>query len=321
MTHFPLKIMAKTTQQEQEAPDLLEDVHEESATGNGAAPSRKERKEAKARAKQERKEAKARAKQQKAEAKDQPTGKEKPMGEVEEGAVELPPPRDFRRIGHKGADAIVKGNTIESFEAAVEHGAEIVEFDVLPTREGRLIVAHDYHDASMRRPLSLTEVLDAFCQAPLDKVEINCDLKLPGREAELAGSIAGHGLGDRAMISTMEIGSLLKLRSIDPELRLGWTIPKTRRDWTKESWARAVLGAGLYVLRRRLPALIRERAPLLDVESVWAYHWLVSPEAMEAADDADVEVYAWTVDESERIDELAALGVHGIVSNDPRMLT
>ena len=39
------------------------------------------------------------------------------------------------------------------------------------------------------------------------------------------------------MISTMEIESLHKLRQLAPDLRLGWTYPKTRRDWTQYGWA------------------------------------------------------------------------------------
>ena len=99
----------------------------------------------------------------------------------------------YRRVGHKGADAIVAGNTVESFEAAVENGVDMIEFDVLRDREGRLIVAHDFDDALPRRPLELTEALDAFLEPPLDKVEIDCDLKLAGREAELAGALAATG--------------------------------------------------------------------------------------------------------------------------------
>lgn len=242
-------------------------------------------------------------------------------GEQPAASAEPPPPRDYRRIGHKGADAIVEGNTIESFEAAVEHGAEMIELDVLRTREGRLIVAHDHVDASNRRPLTLTQALDAFKHPPLDRVEIDCDLKLPGREAELAGVLAGHGLVERAMISTMEVESLVKLRAIDPDLRLGWTIPKTRRDWTREPWARPALGAGFALLRRRLPKMIVERAPELDIDAVWSYHELITPEVVEAARQAEVELIAWTVDEPERVAELAALGVDGIVSNDPRILS
>ena len=38
------------------------------------------------------------------------------------------------RIGHKGADAVVKGNTLESFRAAVELGVDVIELDVLRPR-------------------------------------------------------------------------------------------------------------------------------------------------------------------------------------------
>ena len=38
------------------------------------------------------------------------------------------------RIGHKGADALVPGNTLESFAAAVEAGVDAIEFDVLRPR-------------------------------------------------------------------------------------------------------------------------------------------------------------------------------------------
>ena len=43
------------------------------------------------------------------------------------------------------------GNTVESFEAALEHGVDMIEFDVLRTRDGRLVLAHDYEDAALAR--------------------------------------------------------------------------------------------------------------------------------------------------------------------------
>ena len=36
----------------------------------------------------------------------------------------------MRLVGHKGADLIVPGNTVESFKAAVEAGVDTIEFDV-----------------------------------------------------------------------------------------------------------------------------------------------------------------------------------------------
>jgi glycerophosphoryl diester phosphodiesterase len=225
----------------------------------------------------------------------------------------------YRRIGHKGADAIVTGNTPESFDVAVDHGVDMIELDVLRAKEGKLVVAHDYQDALVRRPMDLTEALDLFLEPPLDKVEIDCDLKLAGREAELAGALAGRGLVGRAMVSTMEVESLLKLRQLDPDLRLGWTYPKTRRDWTQYRWAWPAFRTALSTIRRRFPRILEKRGPNLGIDAVWAYHQIITPKLVAAAEQVEIELIAWTVDDADRIRELLAIGVKGICSNDPRL--
>jgi glycerophosphoryl diester phosphodiesterase len=246
-------------------------------------------------------------------------GKKKaaPEEEVPEKAPEDIPA--YRRIGHKGADAIITGNTPESFDAAVEHGVDMIELDVLREQEGRLIVAHDFDDALSRHPMDLTEALDLFTEPPLDKVEIDCDLKLSGSEAELAGALAGRGLLDRAMVSTQEIDSLRKLRQLEPDLRLGWTYPKTTRDWTQYGWAQPALKAGLRALRHRYPSILAKQGPALQVDAVWVYHPIVTPKAVEVAHEMGLELMAWTVDDAARIRELLGMGVDGICSNDPRL--
>jgi glycerophosphoryl diester phosphodiesterase len=213
----------------------------------------------------------------------------------------------------------VTGNTAESFDAAVEHGVDMVELDVLRAKEGRFVVAHDHHDALMRKPMELTEALDLFLEPPLDEVEIDCDLKLAGREAELAGALSGRGLVDRAMVSTMEVDSLIKLRQFEPDLRLGWTYPKTRRDWTQYGWAGPALRAGISAIRRRFPGILEKKGPRLGVSAVWAYHPIITPRLVESARKIDVELIAWTVDDPVRIRQLLDMGVDGICSNDPRL--
>ena len=64
------------------------------------------------------------------------------------------------RVGHKGADHVAPGNTVESFRAALEHGVDMIEFDILRTRDGRLVLAHDHEDAMRREPLTLEQGLD-----------------------------------------------------------------------------------------------------------------------------------------------------------------
>ena len=49
-----------------------------------------------------------------------------------------------RRVGHKGAADIERGNTLASFDAALRHGVDMIELDVLSEHadgRGRLLVA------------------------------------------------------------------------------------------------------------------------------------------------------------------------------------
>jgi glycerophosphoryl diester phosphodiesterase len=224
-----------------------------------------------------------------------------------------------KRIGHKGAETVATGNTLESFRAAVELGVDMIEFDVLRIRDGELVIAHDFGDSGGRDALSLAEGLDSFTRPPLDRVDLDCDLKLPGGEDRLAGTLRDSDLLDRAMVSTMEISSLRRLREIEPALRLGWTYPKVTRDWDGKRWARPAVAAALVLMRRRLPGLAAERIPRLGVQALWVYWPLVTRDLVETAGAAGVEVFAWTVDDPGRMRALRDLGVHGICTNDPRL--
>lgn len=236
----------------------------------------------------------------------------------------------LRRVGHKGADLIVPGNRLESFEAAVEVGVEMIEFDVLWTESGSpklpaserspMVIAHDWHDAAERTPLTLAEALEAFTRPPLDRVEIDCDLKLPGREGDLVEGLQEHGLVRRAMVSTMHTESLAAIRAIDPDLRLGWTYPKVTKPWDRRRWARPAVLAAMAGLRARLPGIVERRAPEIGAVALWVFHPLITAALAQKTADLGVELIAWTVDQPERIAELRALGVNGICSNDPRLL-
>jgi glycerophosphoryl diester phosphodiesterase len=60
--------------------------------------------------------------------------------------------------------------------------------------------------------------------------------------------------------------------------------------------------------------------PELGVSSIWLYHLLATPKLVAAARELGIELICWTVDDAERVAALAAMGVDGIVSNDPRLL-
>jgi glycerophosphoryl diester phosphodiesterase len=236
----------------------------------------------------------------------------------------------LRLVGHKGADAIVPGNTVESFVAAAEAGADTIELDVLWTPDGHprlpagertpLLVAHDWHDAARRRPLTLEQALEAFTGPPLLQVEIDLDIKLPGREEEIVAAIDVRELLKRTMISTMEHSTLARIDELEPGLRRGWTYPKVTRDWVSKRWAKAPMLAALAWMRERLPGLAARELPRLGVEAMWVYHPLISRRLVRVTRLAGVELIAWTVDDPRRMDKLIAYGVDGICTNDPRLI-
>jgi glycerophosphoryl diester phosphodiesterase len=235
----------------------------------------------------------------------------------------------LRLVGHKGADLIAPGNTLESFAAAVDAGVDTIEFDVLWTLDGHpridaaertpLIVAHDWHDAERREPLTLAEALDAFAEPPLDRVEIDLDIKLPGREEEIVTAVRERGLLDRAMVSTMELSTLARIGELEPGLGRGWTYPKVTKDWASKRWAKAPMLTAMVWMRQRLPGLAARELPKLGVDAMWVYHPLVSPQLARITKLARVELIAWTVDDLGRMEKLVAAGVDGICSNDPRL--
>lgn len=244
------------------------------------------------------------------------------------------------RIGHKGADALVPGNTIASFERAVEVGVDVIEIDVLWTEDGHpsidpasrseLVVAHDWAAAAAAEgrgeKLTLDAALEAFTRPPLDQVVINLDIKLPGRDDEVLEAVVERGLLDRATISTMEVSTVKRLGTLKERegiegLSLGWTVPKVTRDWLgMPKVIRPALAMGLASVRVRMPGQVRRGLGELKVDSVWAFFGVVTPRLVSTVHDAGKKLNVWTVDDQERIESLRDLGVDGICSNDPRLL-
>jgi glycerophosphoryl diester phosphodiesterase len=225
-----------------------------------------------------------------------------------------------RRVGHKGADHIAPGNTAASFDAALAAGVDMIEFDVLPEdmqrpADSRLVLAHDYsHD--LAAALTLEEGLAHLASSP---VELDVDLKLPGYEARVVEALRTYGLVERTLVSTTFMRSLVTIRELEPRLRLGWSVPRARRDYTA-SWRTKVFAyAAIARIRRRLPEAAARHLTAGRCDAVMAHWRLVSRRLVRAVAGAGGELYVWTVDDANRIRRLESLGVTGVITNDPRL--
>jgi len=223
-----------------------------------------------------------------------------------------------KRVGHKGADLVEPGNTRESFEAALSHGVDMIEFDVLRLRDGRLVLAHDLEDAAKREPMTLEDGLDLFASEAYADVELDVDLKIPGYEREVADGLARRGLVERSIVSSTYLATHDTLGRIAPEIRRGWSVPRARRDYT-----RSPLAPFAYALLRGWRALLPEQAARFVArgrcEGVMAHYLLVSRQLVARVQSAGGFVYVWTVDDEARIRRLEAIGVDGVITNDPRL--
>ena len=230
-------------------------------------------------------------------------------------------------IGHKGADAIAQGNTLESFEAAVEAGVDMIELDVLrprrtsPTRRlatgARRSVAAGAWPAARRPRLRRRRGAAAadprrgprrLPEPPLDQVEIDCDLKLPAARpsspAPSPGTAWSSGRWSRRWRSRACASSPARARAAPAA---GPTRRQARLDPMPLGGA-AGRSPGSASLRRRFPARSRAAGA-----ASWA--WPSGPTTRwsrrgwsRPPSEAGVELIAWTVDEPTawRADEWAS---------------
>lgn len=212
--------------------------------------------------------------------------------------------RLVKRIGHGGAGAVVRGNTLASFDAAVDIGVDMIEFDVRSSH-GDLVLAHGPLEALIRPCPTLDEALRHLRAPRFADVELNVDVKTAGCEAAIADALRRHGMADRALVSSRIIRVLDRVKEIDPELQVGVSVggrlARHSQHW--QDWRQAVLDA---IARKRFDALM-------------ANHKLVGQALVDAVRERDGEIYCWTVDSRQIVERLQRLEVSGITTNDPRL--
>ena len=185
-------------------------------------------------------------------------------------------------IAHRGASFDLPENTLPAFERAIEIGADYVEFDVHPDRTGALVVTHDPPHSVHPR---VEEVLD-LCHG---RIGVMLELKRPGRHRGVVRRALSL-MHDDDVLVCFQRAALEEARALRPAIR-------------------TVQHVGLGVS-------IRQAA------GAWAAGFRndrVMPRGLEKARRLGLETTVYTVNESARMRELAALGVTGIFTDRPEL--
>jgi glycerophosphoryl diester phosphodiesterase len=222
------------------------------------------------------------------------------------------------RVGH----SIVKaGSSLDDLPAHLaDAGWDMVELDVL-THRGELVVAHDPGELSHPRPIPFAEAVAALRDVLPADTRFNVDVKAIGYEGAVIDAVRAAGLTGRTLVSTMELSSLTVIRAAAPELALGLSVPKARRDYLASRLTRPGAYAMLAYLRRVLP---RQAARVLragEADAIMAHWGVVTPRLVHAVRTLGGELFVWTVDDPDRLVKLEQLGVTGVITNDRELFS
>lgn len=213
-------------------------------------------------------------------------------------------------IAHRGASAEWPENTVAAFSAAAAAGADGVELDVRRTANGTLAISHDETLPDGRALLGLRRTdlppampdlaaaLDA-CAGMLVNIEIknfpgdgdfDPGERLAAAVVELLDARAGR---DRVLISGFHLGTVNRVRALDPRLSTGLLTS----DPQPAGLVEGVAAAGH-----------------VAIHPLWS---TVDRDVVDAAHAAGLRVNVWTVDAPADIRALAAAGVDAVITNDP----
>ena len=214
-------------------------------------------------------------------------------------------------IAHRGASAQCRENTLEAFAAAVRLGADGVELDVRRSGDGALVVHHDATlptgelISNLRREEipgwvpNLDEALDA-CAGLFVNIEVkNAPNEADYDPAERVAAAVARLVVDaarqaRTVVSSFSLAAIDAVRAADASVPTAWlTLP----GYDQAAAAQTAVQRGHVGLN--------------------PHHVAVTPEVVEAVHAAGLALSTWTVDDPDRIRELAVWGVDSVITNVP----
>ena len=227
---------------------------------------------------------------------------------------------DILIIGHKGASTITPENTLKAFKKAIELKADYVEFDIHHTSDKQIIIHHDEDTLSTTGVLkrikdtSLEELkkldvgeseqiptLRELIKTTKGKIKLQPEIKSEGLVHDLVNILRENNLIETSIVSCFEIVELLKIKEIEPQLKLGYLIPKTLTKFQpiKQYIKRAVAN---------------------QFYAIHPYHTAVNKKLVEFTHERGLKINVWTVNEEDIMKRLIDLGVDGIFTDDIALL-
>ena len=242
-------------------------------------------------------------------------------------------------IAHRGGMALWPENTLYAFEQAASLGADVMETDVRATADAVLVLLHDATvnrttdgtgavaastlaelerlDAGARwspdggrtfpyrnQGLTVPTLTEAF--AALPRMRFNLEIKDPGLAAPLCQALREHGKVQQVMVASFHGDALAEFRRLCPEVATSASAAEARNFYLAATTS--------------LDNAYRPTMQALQVPEYMGGIRVLSPAFVRAARRLNLQVHAWTINETEAMRRILALGVDGIITDYPDRL-
>jgi glycerophosphoryl diester phosphodiesterase len=215
-------------------------------------------------------------------------------------------------IGHRGAPRERPENTLASFLRALDLGADAVELDVHATRDGVVVVHHDF----VPHGVSSVAALQGRPIAELTAAEV-ATFHLSGEPIPTLSDVL-EAIGTRATVYVEIKGRAIErsvLATIARASSAG-SIPVHSFDHRAVARARAIepaIASGILLVSYLVePERALRAAGARDYWQEWS---MIDEDLVRAVHAANGRVIAWTVNEAEDARRLASMGVDGICTD------
>ena len=202
-------------------------------------------------------------------------------------------------FAHRGACWEIPENTLAAFRRAIELGADYVELDVQTSRDGELVVVNDPCRQDRAEVGPDVPTLDEVIEECKGRIGLAVEIKRPDLyrrhllTRRTLDTIAAHDLDpDSLFVLSFSARAIAQVRAQRPDLR---TIQHVE-----------------YVPIRR--------AAELDAWGVGFKDELVTPRGLRLAESLGLETTVYTVNQPDRMLELAELNITGIFSDRPDLV-
>ncbi len=206
-------------------------------------------------------------------------------------------------LGHRGARLYAPENTLAAFDAALVHGCDGFELDVRMSADLHPIIVHDPHledvviaDFAAEKLFAMQNTIPPMWQVferYAATAYLNVELKVTGLENRIAELLETYPPLKGFLVSSFLPEAIRAMHTLAPHVPLGYIC--RHKDLVKH-W-------------RTLP-----------ITHVILHHSLITPRVIGELRAEEKKIFVWTVNKREHIEEMAALGVDGIISDDTRLL-